>query len=101
MAVSGYRARLERAMLFHLEAFDWNCPQHITPRFTEAEIAQAVAPLHERLAGLEAENQAVRTRLAALDPEAEGLAGPGLKATAGSGWLRPQLAQAPVGRGRR
>ena len=32
-----YRARIERVVLFHIEAFDWNCPQHITPRFTEAE----------------------------------------------------------------
>ena len=33
-----YRARVERAMLISLEAFDWNCPQHITPRFTAAEM---------------------------------------------------------------
>ena len=31
-----------------------NCPQHITPRFTEAEIAAAVAPLHARIVELEA-----------------------------------------------
>ncbi len=75
LAVPGYRVKLERAVLFHLEAFDWNCPQHIAPRFTEAEIAQAVAPMHERLARLEAENRALRSRLAALDPQAEGLPG--------------------------
>jgi len=34
-----YRARVERAVLLHVEAFDWNCPQHITPRFTEEELA--------------------------------------------------------------
>jgi hypothetical protein len=34
-----YRARIERVFVFHVEAFDWNCPQHITPRFTEAEFA--------------------------------------------------------------
>ena len=33
-----YRASVERVVLFDVEAFDWNCPQHITPRFTEAEI---------------------------------------------------------------
>jgi predicted pyridoxine 5'-phosphate oxidase superfamily flavin-nucleotide-binding protein len=32
-----YRARVERGVLLALEAFDWNCPQHITPRFTEEE----------------------------------------------------------------
>lgn len=35
-----YRARVERAVVIHIEAYDWNCPQHITPRWTEAEIAQ-------------------------------------------------------------
>ena len=63
LIVPGYRARPERAILLHLEAFDWNCPQHITPRFTEAEIAEAVAPLQARLAALEAENAALRARL--------------------------------------
>lgn len=32
-----YRAHTEQLILFHVVAFDWNCPQHITPRFTEAE----------------------------------------------------------------
>jgi predicted pyridoxine 5'-phosphate oxidase superfamily flavin-nucleotide-binding protein len=58
----GYRARPERALLLHLEAFDWNCPQHITPRFTADEIEAAVAPLRDRLAALEAENAALRAR---------------------------------------
>jgi hypothetical protein len=44
----------------HLDAFDWNCPQHITPRFTEAEIAEAIRPLHLRLTDLETENAALR-----------------------------------------
>jgi len=51
---AGNRARIERAWLIRVEAFDWNCPQHITPRFTEAEIQAAVAPLHARIAELEA-----------------------------------------------
>ncbi|HEY1165576.1 MAG TPA: pyridoxamine 5'-phosphate oxidase family protein [Chitinophaga sp.] len=34
-----YKFRPERLMLFHIKAYDWNCPQHITPRFTEEEIA--------------------------------------------------------------
>ena len=41
-------------MLITVEAFDWNCPQHLTPRFTADEIAAAVAPLHARIAELEA-----------------------------------------------
>ncbi|MBL8384015.1 MAG: pyridoxamine 5'-phosphate oxidase family protein [Burkholderiales bacterium] len=51
----GYRAVIERAIIISIEGYDWNCPQHITPRFTEAEIAAAVAPLHARIAALEAE----------------------------------------------
>ena len=65
LALPGYRAVPERAFLLHLDAFDWNCPQHITPRFTEAEIAAAVAPLQERLNELEAQNHMLREKLAA------------------------------------
>jgi hypothetical protein len=50
-----YRARVEGVATIEVEAFDWNCPQHITPRFTEEEIAVAARPLHERIAALEAE----------------------------------------------
>lgn len=64
LASPGYRARPERAYLLHIEAFDWNCPQHITPRFTEAEIDAGLRPVRERLAALEAENAALRARLA-------------------------------------
>ncbi len=31
LVTPGYAAKVERALVFHLEAFDWNCPQHITP----------------------------------------------------------------------
>ena len=61
-----YRARPERAILFTVEAWDVNCSQHITARFTEAEVAEATLPLRERLAALEAEN--ARLRAAALVP---------------------------------
>lgn len=58
-----YGAKAERIFRLRLTAFDWNCPQHITPRFTEAEIATAVKPLRERMAELEAENAALRAEL--------------------------------------
>lgn len=45
----------ERAVVIDVAAFEWNCPQHITPRFTEAEIGVAVAPLHEEIARLKTE----------------------------------------------
>ena len=60
---AGYRGRAERILKLKLEAFDWNCPQHITPRYTEAEISTAVAPLRARLAELETENASLRARL--------------------------------------
>ena len=37
-----YRARIERGVLIHIAAFDWNCPQHITPRYTDADINRMV-----------------------------------------------------------
>jgi uncharacterized protein len=60
-----YRAKVERGLIIHLVAFDWNCPQHIIPRFSEAELAPALAPIRARLEALEAENQALRAKLAA------------------------------------
>ncbi len=65
LTTPGYRAKVERALVVHLAAFDWNCPQHITPRFTEAELAEALAPVRSRLEALESENRALRARLAA------------------------------------
>jgi ferredoxin-NADP reductase/predicted pyridoxine 5'-phosphate oxidase superfamily flavin-nucleotide-binding protein len=38
----GYRARVERGMIIHIEAFDWNCPQHITPRYSQAEVDKLI-----------------------------------------------------------
>ena len=46
----GYRARIERGIVIDVEAFDWNCPKHITPRFTEAQIVAMTAPLRAQLA---------------------------------------------------
>src|SRR5215510_13442135 len=62
----GYRARPERAILFTVEAWDVNCSQHITARFTQAEIEEATAALRDRIAALEAEN----ARLRAASPAA-------------------------------
>jgi uncharacterized protein len=60
-----YRAKVERSLIIHLAAFDWNCQQHITPRFSAEELAPALAPLRARLEALESENQALRARLTA------------------------------------
>jgi len=55
LELPGYGARVERGFLIAVEAFDWNCPQHITPRFTLAEIENVVDPLRRRIAELEAQ----------------------------------------------
>jgi uncharacterized protein len=55
-----YAARVERGMIIEVAAYDWNCPQHITPRFTEMEINAAIDPLKTRLAQLEAELKTCR-----------------------------------------
>jgi predicted pyridoxine 5'-phosphate oxidase superfamily flavin-nucleotide-binding protein len=62
----GYRAKPERVILFTIDAWDVNCSQHITARFTHAEIAEASKMLVEKMAVLEAENARLRAQLAAL-----------------------------------
>lgn len=59
----GYRALGERATIIDVVGFDWNCPQHITPRFTEAEIADVIQPLSHQIAQLRAEADALRAQL--------------------------------------
>ena len=56
LEIPGYRARVERGIVIQVEAFDWNCPQHITQRFTKAA-ADA------RLAALIEENRALKSQL--------------------------------------
>jgi uncharacterized protein len=50
-----YPARVERGLVIRVEAFDWNCPQFITPRFTEAELEPLIGSLQARIAELEAQ----------------------------------------------
>ena len=47
LEVNGYHASVERGFLIQIEAFDWNCPQHITPRYADAEVDALMAPLVE------------------------------------------------------
>jgi uncharacterized protein len=46
---------VERVYLIDVVSFDWNCPKYITPRYTAAEVENAVAPLRQRIAELEAQ----------------------------------------------
>lgn len=63
VTMPGYKVKQERIFRLTLESFDWNCPQHIIPRFTEQEVGEAVRPLRDRLAQLESENAELRARL--------------------------------------
>ncbi|PWE32863.1 pyridoxamine 5-phosphate oxidase [Maritimibacter sp. 55A14] len=55
LEISDYRARIERGIIIRVEGFDWNCPQHITERYTLADVNAVTAPLAARIAELEAE----------------------------------------------
>jgi predicted pyridoxine 5'-phosphate oxidase superfamily flavin-nucleotide-binding protein len=58
LEIPSYKVRVERGMLITIEAVEWNCPQHITPRYSEAEVDQVIAPVL-------AENKQLRELLAA------------------------------------
>jgi len=50
-----YRARVERGIVIHVEACEWNCPQHITPRYSKAEVNKLLAPLFLEIQSLKAQ----------------------------------------------
>ena len=58
-----YRAKPERAVVLAVEAFDWNCPQHLPVRLTMEELQPMLAPFQNELAQLRAENKALREKL--------------------------------------
>ena len=58
-------AAIERLVFIDVVSFDWNCPQHITPRFTAAQVATAVEPLQRQI-------RALQTQLAAALAEQRG-----------------------------
>lgn len=63
---AGYPHRPERMLVLEVQAFDWNCPQHITPRYTVEDIEAAFAPQKAYLAKLEAENLVLKDELARI-----------------------------------
>ncbi len=64
----GEKTPIERVLVIHVEAYDWNCPQHITPRYTEEEIREGMQSIENRLQALEQENKRLRKELADLRP---------------------------------
>jgi predicted pyridoxine 5'-phosphate oxidase superfamily flavin-nucleotide-binding protein len=55
---------VERIVFITVEAFDWNCPQHITPRYTQAELHEALGPVRTHMSRLERDNALLRRALA-------------------------------------
>lgn len=61
--VAGANGGAERLVVLHVEAFDWNCPRYITPRFTEEEVQRMARPLLDEVERLRRENADLRDRL--------------------------------------
>ncbi len=57
LELPNYRARVEHGLVIEVAAFDWNCPQHITERFTLAEVEALVKPLRQRVEELEGQRE--------------------------------------------
>ena len=64
--VQGYKAAIERVFVIHVEAYDWNCPQHITPRYTAEEIQEGMRSVQERIQTLEQQNEDLKKEVARL-----------------------------------
>ena len=62
-----YTFKPERMMVFHIEAYDWNCPQHITPCYTAEEIEAALAGQRNHIDKLEAEVRALKNKLKTIE----------------------------------
>jgi predicted pyridoxine 5'-phosphate oxidase superfamily flavin-nucleotide-binding protein len=58
-----YKFRPERMMVFHIEAYDWNCPQHIIPRYTVEEIQQSFLPQRQYIKKLEEEIKELKEKI--------------------------------------
>ncbi len=65
---AGYAARPEQAILFRVEAWDVNCPQHIPQKIDAAQVEAALDGLRGRIAALEAENAALRAACGGVGP---------------------------------
>jgi predicted pyridoxine 5'-phosphate oxidase superfamily flavin-nucleotide-binding protein len=61
--LKGYKFKPERMMLFHIEAYDWNCPQHITPRYSVDEIEHAFSPQQKYIDSLKQEIKDLKSKL--------------------------------------
>lgn len=63
LALEGYKHRPERLIILEVQAFDWNCSQHITPRYTIAEIEAALEPQKQYIMELEKELASLKAQM--------------------------------------
>ncbi len=63
LQVDSYDAQPERAIVITVEAYDWNCPQHIPRRLTLEELEEHLVPVRDEVTRLQAENEQLRTLL--------------------------------------
>ena len=63
LELGDYKYRPERMIVLHVKAYDWNCPQHITERYTLEEISEEFLAQHEYINRLRAENESLKAKL--------------------------------------
>jgi uncharacterized small protein (DUF1192 family) len=63
-----YKFRPERMMIFKIKAYDWNCPQHIVPKFSVPEIEELIAPQKQYITALEEEVKRLKEQLSDKNP---------------------------------
>ena len=61
--LADYKFKPERMVVLNIEAYDWNCPQHITPRYTVADIEEAFSAHRNQISQLEAEVKVLKQKL--------------------------------------
>jgi uncharacterized protein len=66
----GEKSVIERVFVIHVEAYDWNCQQHITPRYSVEELREGMKDIEKRIHILEQENDTLRNQLAAAKSKA-------------------------------
>lgn len=62
LTLGDYPSKPERMILLHVEAYDWNCQQHITQRFTLEEVGDFLGPLRDYIQVLEAELKVLKSK---------------------------------------
>jgi predicted pyridoxine 5'-phosphate oxidase superfamily flavin-nucleotide-binding protein len=60
VALPAYKAKIERIIRIRIVGFDWNCQQHITPRFTQEDILREVEPMQRMFEEMKVENETLR-----------------------------------------